>query len=109
MRMSQVLDTARDDNGWHCQAQKRVMGLEPTTSTLATCTPTAANQRNDNNLQNPTPPSAGLMQETRQAKAPAAPAAPDLTAWVEACPVPLPPAIRAGILAIVGAAAGGQA
>ena len=36
MRMSQALDTARDDNGWHCQAQKRVMGLEPTTSTLAT-------------------------------------------------------------------------
>ena len=93
------------DNGGQ---DKRVIGLEPTTFTLATSSAPAANSRDDKDLAKPPHPPRGACA-ARSAEDPARPSGsttvsgPDLTmivaAWAE-----LPVAIKAGIAAMVEAA-----
>ena len=92
------------DNGGQ---DKRVMRFEPTTFTLATCKPTAVKPSPNNDLEIDAPaarsafaaPSAQNPVETARND-------PDLAVVVEAWPT-LPEAVRAGILAMVKAAARG--
>ena len=81
--------------------KKRVIGLEPTTFTLATCehrTEASPNQE----LASP-PADACTSACTNNAESPHAD--PDLTTIIDAWPT-LPQAIRAGIVAMVRAAKG---
>jgi len=77
--------------------RQRVMGLEPTTFTLATCTPTEAKDRIHNGLDDST-------GDARSAIAARSAENPDLRAVIDAWP-DLPDAVRAGILAMVKASA----
>jgi hypothetical protein len=81
-------------------SQKRVMGLEPTTFTLATCTTTQANAGNSQDLQHEAPAVTGLVQETRGGTRPTDP---HLLAVVTAWPGLAEP-IKAGIVAMIKAA-----
>jgi hypothetical protein len=78
--------------------QKRVMGLEPTTFTLATCAATGSNEQDDKYLDD----SAGLARSAGAARG-GCPLAGDaeLAAVVAAWPA-MPVAIRRAVMALVG-------
>ena len=86
------------------------MGLEPTTITLATCAPTTANKRNDNELSTSEEDArsacaARSAEKPRTNRDPAPPPDPDLAAIVDSWPT-LPEPLKAGILAMVRATQG---
>ena len=84
------------------------MGFEPTTFTLATCKPTAANYSNDNDLDSCRDPSRSAFAAraehfTGEAAQDRVVSKADIDAVIKAWP-DLPEAIRAGIVAMVRAA-----
>jgi hypothetical protein len=82
------------------------MGLEPTTFTLATCTPTEVNGCCDKPLrESPSPLSSAIAAQAVNSTLRAETNDPDLARVVAVWPS-LPPELRAGILAIAQAAGG---
>ncbi len=100
---------SRLDNG---RQEKRVIGFEPTTFTLATCKPTQANQRTDNDLAIGAAParsafSARTTHETADSVDSVPSSSRELDALIAAWPK-LPEAVRAGIVAMVRASVESQ-